>query len=228
MDGFVYRRKLKRTLSFLRERWYMKSFAGSGIATFQYLPLHSNTSNEPKNLYAILFGNKRHEFGFTGGFCDNESPQIAASRESFEESSGLLHIDPLTLESLSPIKIFMGIYRSYPICLNIPEITQNMFEENQEKLKTQNASRYHLEMKFVTYVSIDQMMQDGLLEGRGSLWVTDKYGQRILIINRTRSILQKLCIQDNWMESLVTIDCSENREDIFGFTDIKSFTTLSH
>ena len=195
MDIFVSRRKLKRTLSFLQERWHMKSFAGSGIATFQYLPPHSNTTNEPKNLYAILFGNKRREFGFTGGFCDNESPQIAASRESFEESSGLLHIDPHTLESLSPIKIFMGIYRSYPICLNIPEITQNMFEENQEKLKTQNASRYHLEMKFVTYVSIDQMMQDGLLEGRGSLWVTDKYGQRILIINRTRSILQKLCIQ---------------------------------
>ena len=43
MDRFVYRQKIKRTLSFLRERWHMKSFAGSGIATFQHLPLGSDT-----------------------------------------------------------------------------------------------------------------------------------------------------------------------------------------
>ena len=51
MDRFVYRQKIKRTLSFLRERWHMKSFAGSGIATFQHLPLGSETQIKTNKLY---------------------------------------------------------------------------------------------------------------------------------------------------------------------------------
>ena len=105
MDRFVYQQKIKRRLSFLQERWHMKSFAGSGIATFQYLPLDSDTQNKANKLYALLFGNKRQEFGFTGGFCDKEIPQLAASRESFEESSGLLYIHAKPLHGLPPIKI---------------------------------------------------------------------------------------------------------------------------
>ena len=202
----------------------MKSFAGSGIATFQYLPLDSDNQIKTHRLYALLFGNKRQEFGFTGGFCDKEIPQIAASRESFEESSGLLYIPPQILQRLPTIKIYMGIYRSYPICLGMPEVSQRMFEENQAKLKTQKASRYHLEMNFVTYVSVDQMIQDGLLKERGSLWTTDRYGQRIRIINRTQRILRNICSQENWKASLVTVECSENDKDIFGFTDLKNYT----
>ena len=80
-----------------------------------------------------------------------------------------------------------------------------MFEENQAKLKETNASRYHLEMNFVTYVSVDQMIQDGLLKDRGDLWTTDRYGQRIRIINRTQRILQNICSQANWKASLVTV-----------------------
>ena len=64
-------KKIKRTLSFLQGRWHMKSFAGSGIATFQYLPLGSETQIKANKLYALLFGNKT-KFGFTGGFCDKE------------------------------------------------------------------------------------------------------------------------------------------------------------
>ena len=115
----------------------------------------------------------------------------------------------------------MGIYRSYPICIDIPEISQHMFEENQAKLRRQNASRYHLEMNFVTYVSVDQMIQDGLLKDRGDLWTTDRYGQRIRIINRTQRILRNICSQENWKASLVTVECSENDKDIFGFTNLK-------
>ena len=65
-----------------------------------------------------------------------------------------------------------------------------MFEDNQAKLR-KNASRYHLEMNFVTYVSVDQMIQDGLLKDRGDLWTTDRYGQRIRIINRTQIYFTK-------------------------------------
>ena len=206
----------------------MKSFAGSGIATFQYLPIQNNNQGKMDIPYALLFGNKRQEFGFTGGFCDKESPQMAASRESFEESSGLLYIPPQILQRLPAIKIYMGIYRSYPICLDMPEISQHMFEENQAKLRKQNASHYHLEMNFMTYVSVDQMIQDGLLNDRGSLWTTDRYGQRISIINRTQRILRKICSQENWKASLLAVECSKNEKDIFGFTDLKNFTAKSN
>jgi hypothetical protein len=217
------RKKLRHTWSFLEERWRIKSVVGAGLAPFQYLKKHPQSKTE--SLYAILFGNTRREFGFTGGFCDKEAPYIAASRELFEESSGLLNISPKKLYGLRNIKVFLGIYRCYPIIIDIPlEITSEIFERNQMQLQGQGASKYHLEMKYVTYVSIDQMIQDGLLEGHGSFVSTDRNGEKVHIINRSRSVLQNICPYPNWQNKLVRYSLSQNENPIHGFENLTNFT----
>ena len=134
-----------------------------------------------------------------------------------------MYISPQTLQRLPAIKIYMGIYRLIRLS-DIPEISQHMFEENQAK-----------EAKCLTLSFRNELCDLCLRESNDRrwitkrqerLWTTDGYGQRILIINHTQRIL-KICSQANWKASLVTVECSENEKDIFGFTNLQNYAAKS-
>ena len=214
-------RQIKRNLSFWHERWQMKSLRGSGIATFQYV-----TCPTTKNpiLCALMFENQKRGFGFTGGFCDRESPCVAASREIFEESSGLLHIESSIVKNIDPTYIFFGFYQSFPILIDSTiQLTTHMFHSNQQKLKEQNASRYYLEMSDIRYIPIQNMMDDGLLEGNGSMLTRDKDGQNIKIINRSRTLLKKIRKKTNWTETLIKGQLHKSEDHFGGFSAITNY-----
>ena len=99
-----------------------------------------------------------------------------------------------------------------------------MFHHNQQKLREQNASRYHLEMSDIRYIPIQNMIEDGILKGRGSMETRDKDGQRIRVINRSRVVLQKILSQANWTDIVMKVYLSKDVDDSCGFSTTHSYT----